>query len=122
MDATLGKGALHYYDLAALIGDPDTLVVVAQMEGQVVASGFARIKAAREYLDHQHYAYLGFMYTEPGYRGRGINARIVVALKEWALERGLREVRLTVYQDNLPAIKAYEKSGFKKHILEMRLE
>jgi ribosomal protein S18 acetylase RimI-like enzyme len=61
------------------------------------------------------------MYTDDQYRGMGINAKIVEALKSWSLERKFKEIRLTVYNDNLPAIKAYEKVGFKKHIIEMRL-
>ena len=63
----------------------------------------------------------GFMYTAPSFRGSGINARIIDVLKDWALTKGLREIRLTVYEDNLAAIRAYEKYGFKKHLIEMRL-
>lgn len=122
MDKTIRKGVVHYYDLAALLRDPKARVVVAEVGGRAVASGFARIKQARPYLDHGEYAYLGFMYTDPEHRGKGINAQIVDALKQWALDRGLTEVRLTVYPGNLPAIRAYEKVGFKGHILEMRLE
>ena len=121
MDATLRQGPLRYYDLEALIQDPESRVVVAELGGKVVASGFGLVKEARHYLDHDRYAYLGFMYTDPGSRGMGINAQIVGALKGWALDRGLKEIRLTVYADNLPAIRAYEKVGFKKHLLEMRL-
>lgn len=122
MDPTLRKGPLNYYDLRALIQDPDARVTVAETQGRVVASGFGLVKGARHYLDHDRYAYLGFMYTDPGFRGRGINALILEDLKEWARAKGLGEIRLTVYADNLPAIRAYEKAGFKKHILEMRLE
>ena len=122
MDPTIRQGRVSYYDLAALVRDPDARVVVAQLGGRVVASGFAVVKRARPYLDHGEYAYLGFMYTEPEHRGRGINTGIVEDLKQWARDRGLPEVRLTVYSGNLPAIKAYEKTGFKGHILEMRLE
>lgn len=121
MDPTLPKGPVNYYDLGALIQDPEALVVVAEVQGQVVASGFARIREARHYLDHDRYAYLGFMYTLPEFRGMGINARVVEALKAWALGLGLSELRLTVYQGNASAIKAYEKVGFKKHMIEMRL-
>ncbi|MGB5500466.1 MAG: GNAT family N-acetyltransferase, partial [Maribacter sp.] len=32
------------------------------------------------------------------------------------------EIRLTVYDENHAAIRAYEKVGFKKHIIEMRLQ
>ena len=122
MDETLKRGEVSYYDLRAMIQDPESRVVVAEIGGEVVASGFGLIKEARHYLDHDHYAYLGFMYTDPRFRGMGLNARILEDLKQWARERELTEIRLTVYADNLPAIRAYEKAGFKKHILEMRLE
>ena len=107
--------------MEAYIKSQDVKVVVAEKDGQLVASGYALIKNARHYLDHDTYAFLGFMYTVPEVRGQGINAKIVAVLTQWAKKQGLEEVRLTVYQDNIPAIKAYEKSGFKSHINEMRL-
>ncbi|MFC4222225.1 GNAT family N-acetyltransferase [Flagellimonas marina] len=121
-DVTIKEDPVSYYDLKQMILDDDSCVIVAEMEGKVVSSGYAISKQARHYLDHEFYAYLGFMYTDPAYRGRGINALIVDALKKWSHGKGLKEIRLTVYNDNLPAIKAYEKVGFKKHIIEMRLE
>lgn len=121
-DVTIKEGPVNYYDLGHMIQDPDSMVVVAEVDTKIVASGYAIPKKARHYLDHELYAYLGFMYTDEGYRGRGINAQIVEALKQWSLNNGFKEIRLTVYNDNLPAIKAYEKVGFKKHIIEMRLE
>jgi GNAT superfamily N-acetyltransferase len=60
------------------------------------------------------------MYTRPEYRRQGINQQIMEVLKVWAREQGLLEIRLTVYRDNLPAIRAYEKAGFREHIVEMR--
>jgi GNAT superfamily N-acetyltransferase len=87
-----------------------------------VGSGYARPKPARSYLDHEYYAYLGFMYTVPEFRGKGVNRKILTALREWSLDKGFRELRLTVYETNTQAIRAYEKAGFQKHIVEMRLE
>lgn len=121
-DDTLKEGPISYYDIGEMIQDPKAHVVVAEVEDKVVASGYAIPKKARHYLDHKFYAYLGFMYTDEDYRGRGINATIVEELKNWSNEKGFSEIRLTVYNENLPAIKAYEKVGFKKHIIEMRLE
>lgn len=121
LDPTIRDGKIHYYDLGKLIQSDDAAVVVAEHNGNTIASGFALIKEARPYLDHTQYAYLGFMYTKPDFRGRGINKKIVTNLFDWARSKGLSEVRLTVYDDNLGAIKAYEKAGFKKHLIEMRL-
>ncbi|OQD41521.1 GNAT family N-acetyltransferase [Croceivirga radicis] len=120
-DPTIRPDPISYYNLEAYIKSQDVKVVVAEKDGQLVASGYALIKKARHYLDHDTYAFLGFMYTVPEVRGQGINAKIVAVLTQWAKKQGLEEVRLTVYQDNTPAIKAYEKSGFKSHINEMRL-
>lgn len=120
-DVTIKKGAVSYYDIEAMIQDPQACIVVAEIEKKVVASGYAIPKKARHYLDHEYYAYLGFMYTDQQYRGKGINAMIVDELKKWSESAGFKEIRLTVYNDNLSAIKAYEKVGFKKHIIEMRL-
>jgi len=120
-DPTIRPDPVNYYDLADYVERDDVKVVVAEINGNLVASGYALTKKARHYLDHEEYAYLGFMYTKPDYRGQGIIQKIIDVLKEWAKEQGLNEVRLTVYQDNLPAIKAYEKSGLKSHINEMRM-
>ncbi len=120
-DPTIRTGHLHYYDLKEFIANKEAKVVVAVVDGQIVSSGFGIAKVARSYLDHEQYAYLGFMYTLPEYRGKGINGKIVEVLTKWAQSKRLMEIRLTVYQDNDPAIIAYEKVGFKKHIIEMRM-
>ncbi len=120
-DPTIRPDPINYYNLADYVERDDVKVVVADVNYKLVASGYALKRKARHYLDHEDYAYLGFMYTTPDYRGKGIIQKVIDILKEWAKEQGLNEIRLTVYQDNLPAIRAYEKSGFKSHINEMRM-
>ena len=120
-DPTIRPSPLHYYDLEKLIQDKNIGVFVAEYGGQIISSGYGMARKARHYLDHEEYAYLGFMYTEPHYRGKGVNYMVLNALKAWAKQQGLKELRLTVYDENIPAIKAYEKAGFQKHIVEMRL-
>lgn len=120
-DKTIKEDPVSYYDIREYILRDDVVVVVAELQGEVVSSGYVHAKTARPYLDHDTYAYMGFMYTLPEFRGKGINKKIVSHLKTWALENGLNEVRLTVYHDNLPALKAYEKAGFETHITEMRM-
>lgn len=119
-DPTIRPDPVTYYSLETLLHDPASHVAVAEYQGEVVACGYATRKVPRHYLDHQAYAYFGFMYTLPQFRGRGINRQIMEVLKAWAREQGLHEIRLTVYRDNLSAIRAYEKTGFREHIVEMR--
>jgi len=120
-DPTIRQSPVSYYDLADYIERDDSKVMVAEVKGELVASGYALKRKARHYLDHEDYSYLGFMFCKPNYRGKGIIQKLIDELKVWSKEQGLLEVRLTVYQDNTPAVKAYEKSGFKSHINEMRL-
>lgn len=120
-DATIKEGRVNYYDIGELIMKPTALVIVACHGNTIVSCGYALEKPARPYLNHATYAYLGFMFTLAEYRGKGINAMVTESLKNWAFSKGLKEVRLTVYNDNEPALRAYEKVGFKRHIIEMRL-
>ena len=120
-DPTIRQPPVVYYNLAQMLSNDGYYVLVAEHAGQIVSCGYGTTKEARPYLDHTYYAYLGFMYTLEEYRGRGINKMIVEALVAWAKAEGLIEIRLTVYQDNIPAIKAYEKAGFVKHLIEMRI-
>ena len=122
MDPTIRPSPVVYYDLKKMVLDEAYYVLVATVNDRIVSSGYATTKPARPYLDHTHYAYLGFMYTLPEFRGRGINGRIIDELRRWAEAKGLKEIRLTVYPENIPAIRAYEKMGFVPHLIEMRIE
>jgi ribosomal protein S18 acetylase RimI-like enzyme len=119
-DPTLKKEETHYYDLHQMITASHIELLVAEIDGKLVGSGYARIENAKPYLQHTHHAYLGFMYVEPEYRGHGINKAIIDALEDWAISQGITETRLDVYNENAPAIKAYEKAGFIKHLVNMR--
>ena len=52
---------------------------------------------------------------------KGVNKKIIAALAAWSAAENITELRLDVYQHNEAAIKAYEKVGFVKHMIEMRL-
>ncbi|MES2372101.1 MAG: GNAT family N-acetyltransferase [Bacteroidota bacterium] len=119
-DSTLGKGEIHYYDLEMMITAPHIQLLVAELDGELIASGYARIEDAKPYLEHKKHAYLGFMYTVPKHRGKGVNQKIIEALKEWSVSKGITELTLDVYCENAPAIRAYEKVGFVKYMISMR--
>ena len=120
-DSTLKEGEIHYYDLAGLIKSPESEVLVAVIDDEIVGSGYAQIRKADDYLQHERFAYLGFMYVKPERRGRGVIRQILEALKKWSVSRGVTEIRLEVYNENAAAIKAYEKAGFKANLIEMRM-
>jgi GNAT superfamily N-acetyltransferase len=120
MDPTIKDGPINYYNLPAMIASPDIQLLVAELDGNLIASGYARIETGRHYLKHTHHAYLGFMYVDPAHRGKGVNQLIIEALRDWARTRNITELVLEVYCVNEPAIRAYEKAGFLHHLITMR--
>lgn len=121
-DETIKDGIVVYYDLRALIESDDAELLVLEKEGTLVGCGYAHIRKAKSYLTYEEYAHLGFMYVVPEYRGMGLNQQLIAALKQWVLSNGVKEVRLEVYEENLAAVKAYERAGFKKLLSTMRCE
>jgi GNAT superfamily N-acetyltransferase len=119
--SNLKDDPISYYDLKDLIVRKDAQVLVALIENEIIASGFALIRNSRPYFKPEQYAYLGFMYVSPEHRGRGINGKIIEKLIDWALSRNLNEIQLDVYAENESAIMAYKKVGFKPDLLKMRL-
>ena len=121
MDPTIQDGNISYYDLSEFISGDDCELFVVEKNKKILASGYAKIKDDRHYLKHKKQGYLGFMFVPEDHRGNGYNKLIIEALLDWCKNRGVNEIRLDVYDVNHPAIRAYEKAGFKKHLINMRL-
>lgn len=119
-DPTLKRDDTLYYDIDEMIRAPHIELLVAEVNGKLAGCGYARIESSKQYLQHRQHAYLGFMYVTPEHRGKGINQKIMEALKDWSVGQGVHELRLEVYVQNESAIKAYEKIGFVRHMYEMR--
>ena len=122
MDPTIHPDTTSYYEFKPLIDGPDSTLLVAEIDGEIVASGYAKILEDRAYLKHTHYGYLGFMFVPEEHRGNGYNGLVTDALIEWCKQKGLTEIRLDVYDVNEAALNAYKKSGFKPHLINMRFD
>lgn len=110
-----------YYDIGALIDSENSSVLVAEDDGMIVGSGYARIRESKAHLTHDFHVYLGFMFVAPTHRGRGINQLVIQSLISWGKSQGMQDFYLEAYAENNSALKAYEKLGFKASLLEMKL-
>ncbi len=54
------------------------------------------------------------MYVDPGMRGRGIAARILGELEQWARELGMARIVLETGKRQPEAIRLYEKKGYSR--------
>jgi ribosomal protein S18 acetylase RimI-like enzyme len=118
-DNELKTESISYYDLEALILSAKAEVLVAEIDSKIVGSGYAEIRKSKSYKKHSYHSYLGFMYVEPTFRGKGINKLVLDSLKEWSKSQQVFHFSLDVYADNQVAIRAYEKAGFKSNLIEM---
>jgi ribosomal protein S18 acetylase RimI-like enzyme len=110
-----------YYDLKTLLTDPLSHLLIVEHEEKVIGTGYAQIKTSKDSLKHDKHAYLGFMYVAPHCRGLGINKLIMEKLIDWSKQQNIFDLDLDVYAENNAAIKAYEKVGFVKSLVEMQI-
>lgn len=118
---TLKPDPINYYDIQSFIQDDNIEIKVALWEDTIIGCAYIRLKKSSEFYQNDRHGYIGFMYVKPEFRGRGISRQIIEELISWANTKEVYEIQLEVFADNLPAVKAYEKAGFEKFTVTMRL-
>lgn len=122
MDVTLKtEEKINYYDLSEYIKSNHTEVVVAEVDGHIVGSGYGQIRNRKEFFKQDTMGYIGFMFVKNEFRGQGISQKIIQYLSDWFTKQDITEIQLDVYNQNPNAIKAYEKAGFEKYLVRMRM-
>jgi len=121
-DVTLKDGSINYYDIEEMITSSDIELIVGAVKEEIVCSAYIKILQAKAFLKHNKFAHLGFMYVKPEFRRKGIIQLMIEEIKRIAKMKHIDELQLSVYNDNLIAIAAYEKSGFNKHLITMRIK
>ena len=89
------------------LGQLDTRHYLVALDGDEVV-GYAGL------CDYPDEAFVQTMAVAPAAQGRGLGARLLVALLEEAERRGQRTVSLEVRADNVPAQRLYERHGFTR--------
>ncbi|MBW1294253.1 GNAT family N-acetyltransferase [Aquimarina litoralis] len=122
MDPTLiSSKKINYYDLSEYIKADHTEVVVAEIDGEIVGSGYGQIRDRKVFFKETVMGYIGFMFVKEDYRGMGVSQNIIKYLSDWFRSKNIYELHLDVYDQNPRAIRAYEKAGFKKYLVKMRI-
>jgi ribosomal protein S18 acetylase RimI-like enzyme len=121
-DRSLKNHKITYYDLKKLMSNENAQLVVAEHEGELIASGYALLKKSEPFEKFDYFSYLGFMFVDPRYRRKGINKKVIDSLIDWSKSKGIDEIRLDVFDQNESAVSAYEKLGFSKTLVQMRIE
>lgn len=78
--------------------------------GQLIAAAGTHVVSERGQI-----AALGNVMTRPDHRGAGLATVVTSAVIGELIDRGVRTIGLSVGRANAPAIRVYEKLGFRKH-------
>ncbi len=110
---------INYYYISEFITSDKAVLYVAMIEDEIIGCGYGLIRQNKSKFAQNEHGFIGFVFVKEKYRGNGISKLIFNAIFDWFRSKNIIEVRLTVYEENPNAIKAYEKIGFKRNIIEM---
>jgi len=102
--------------IAEMIRDSSALALVAEAESGLVGNLLVNVERAAV---SDHVGTLSIAVAE-GWRDVGIGTALVRAAQDWARDRGLLKVALSVFPDNDRAIAVYEHCGFVREGLRRR--
>ncbi|NJL93854.1 MAG: GNAT family N-acetyltransferase [Anaerolineae bacterium] len=80
-----------------------------EQDGRLVAAAGTHVVAPAEGV-----AAVGNVFTMPGGRGQGWGTVVTHAVTAELVDRGIQTIVLNVKKDNLPAIRVYEKLGYRQ--------
>ena len=98
-------------NLFSIEKSPKDFTVTAFIDGKVI--GDAGITTIRNHMKYCHRAYFGISILKE-YCNKGLGKYILEIALEQAKNNGFEQVELGVFEDNIRAIKLYEKCGFEK--------
>ncbi len=108
--------------LAAARREDDTVVLVAEHDGEIVGYVFAGVepRSWKELRDRA--GFIHDVLVVESARGTGTGARLVEAAAEWLLARGVPRVMLWTAEKNGPAQRLFARLGFRRTMIEMTRE
>jgi ribosomal-protein-alanine acetyltransferase len=102
--------AFSKQQLAYLLDDCNTIGLAARVNGEIAGFAIARVDIERN-------AAFGHILTvdiTSAYRRKGIAQKILHEIEAIFKERGIKEIKLEVREDNVAALNLYQKLGYKK--------
>jgi ribosomal protein S18 acetylase RimI-like enzyme len=92
-------------DIAFARRDAHSTVLVAEEDGQVVASAMVG--------EDGHRGWVYYLATDPARQGRGLGRAMMAAAEAWLTARGVWKVQLLIRGDNAGVQEFYGKLGYR---------
>jgi len=104
------KEAFTRQEIAYLLTDYNSVGLVAKINGTIIGFIIGRMYAAKKSL-------MGHILTidvSPAHRREGIAQRLLQEIEKIFKDKGVKECHLEVREDNVAALKLYQKLGYVK--------
>jgi ribosomal-protein-alanine acetyltransferase len=107
---SFGREAFTKQQIAYLLTDYNAIGLAARIDGEIAGFAIARIDVGRS-LPFGHILTID---VSPSHRRKGIAKQLLQKIEALLEEKGVKECRLEVREDNVSAINLYQKLGYKK--------
>ena len=96
--------------IACLITDYNTIGLTAVINGEIAGFVIARVNIIRNVT----FGHILTIDVAPAYRRKGVAQKLLQEIETIFREKGIKECRLEVREDNVAALNLYQKLGYKK--------
>ena len=108
--------------LVSQIGDPETLVLVAESASEVVGYVFAQVEGTSWKDLRGPCGFIHDVYVRADARGQGAGRELVRAAIDWARSKGMSQMALMSKSGNESAQRLFASLGFRETMVEMTLD
>jgi len=112
--------------VAAHVEGADADYIVAECDGEILGFVNLREQGYPKFPGYRpsRFAMIENMVVDEKHRRGGIGTKLLLAAKDWARDRGLASIQLSVWIANEPAVSLYGKLGFQPIVerMEYRLQ
>lgn len=97
--------------------------VLVALEGeQVLAYSLAKIATYPPVYEHASYGSISDLAVKKEHRRQGIGRKLLMNIKEWFSEKGIKRLEVRVATENEVALSFWRKHGFKEYLKRMYRE
>jgi ribosomal protein S18 acetylase RimI-like enzyme len=97
----------------------NTHIFVAESGGKIIGFIEFLIKKNEGIFHVQEYGYLNSAVTDKSYRKKGVARALTQEAFNMLKKKKIKYVKTNAYEKNIPAVKAWQKLGFKRQSLNM---
>jgi ribosomal protein S18 acetylase RimI-like enzyme len=107
----------HLADTVKQYFSADTPLWIVEGEGKTIACLW--MGNAVDQVTGERYGHIFLVYVDPDHRRRGIATELIARARQWATDRGQKQIGLQVFLVNENALSLYRNLGFQARSLMM---